>query len=154
MILEDEKTQETIERNSISLFSNRFRTIVRIGLTLSAVVGFYVFKTSESFSSVNTFGLLAISTLDLVFVLLLTFVKRLNLPSIALSIVTSTLLVELFFATSPILVLFSFGLLVFDALLITQFAIGVASFLATSRSQALIPRESQEDVAGSGNSVV
>ena len=135
------------EDNRPTLLNRRFKILVRIGLILSATVGFYILEANRSLgilSSSNGGGLLAISILDLVLAFLLTILPTLATPIVASSILTTILQIEELLTAPRYELMISyvapslFGLVVFDALLITQFVIGMVSFFATRRAQSSV----------------
>lgn len=104
------------------------------------VFGFYIVLVNHSlwtFADSYAFGLLLVSAAEMVLVLLLSLAPRLNSGCIAASILTTILQLAILLIgpradeMASYLTLYLFGLLAFDALLITQFTIGIASFLAT-----------------------
>jgi len=134
---------------SSPLFTFRFRVLVRLGLVLSALFGFYV-SDLRKFTGLQTYAMLAISVSDLCLALILTFVPRLYNGSVAASIMAEVIqLADLaanphYSSGIPYYTLYLFGFLAFDAVLITGFVIGVASFLSTNRSTETVPIEQDE----------
>jgi hypothetical protein len=141
--LGDENAVESIEQNFPPLFTRGFRILARIGLVLLALFGLYVLGLEHSlreFSNLNASILLLVTVSALMPSLLLTFIPNLDIVSIVSSILTtSSFLGDLLVATVyksaiPDFLVFTFLLLAFDAILITQFVIGIASFISTRRS--------------------
>ncbi|HYB04577.1 MAG TPA: hypothetical protein VED17_08945 [Nitrososphaerales archaeon] len=142
---------QTATDNTPPLFATSFASMVRLGLIISAIFGLYIFGFHpEILHDFTAIGLVAISIADLVLVLLMTLVSRLAAPVVVSSILTTTLLVgdlltiRLSNATSYIS-LSLFGFVAFDALLMTQFLIGIVSLLTTRRSE-IVPIESEESI--------
>jgi hypothetical protein len=120
-------------------------------MILSAVFGLYVFGSRQGvLDNFSALGFVAIPIADLMLALLITFVSRIAAPIVVASNLTTTLLVgdlltiKLSNAASYIS-LSLFGLVAFDALLITQFLIGVASLLTARRSK-IVSIETEEDI--------
>ncbi len=125
--------------------------MVRIGLILSAVFGLYVFVSRKGvLDNFTALGLVTIPIADLMLVILFILIPRIAAPIVASFILTTTLLVgdlltiRLGSTTSYVSVSL-FGLVAFDALLITQFLIGIVSLL-TSRRSGIVPIENEEGV--------
>jgi hypothetical protein len=148
--LGDRKIQ-TRTQNKPPLFAPSFASIVRIGLILSAVFDLYVFVYHQRvLDNFTALGLVSIPIADLMLVILFILIPRIAAPIVASSILTTTLLVGDLLtirlgSTTSYISLSLFGLVAFDALLITQFLIGVASLLTTRRS-ANVPIGTEEDI--------
>jgi hypothetical protein len=148
--LENEKVHGSGDSNVIPLFSGRFRTLVQIGLVLSSLLGYYILMSSQPVAVLagsGEYGILAISGIDLLLAFLLTF-PRFYGPGVGSAVLMTTIQLGVLFSSSqfgsPIITAYSFGLLAFDAYLVTQFTVGIASHLATRR-QSLLSRIRAED---------
>ena len=121
--------------------------MVSLGLVLSAAFDIYVY---ESFhwtpGNLNALGLVSLTVADLALAIVSLLVHKFILPVIISSSLTTTLLTGVLLTirylriTSSSFALSLIGLVAFDALLITQFLIGVASLLA-ARSNPTIAVE-------------
>jgi hypothetical protein len=150
--LEGRKTQSFTE-NSAPLFGGKFKKLVSLGLALSGTLGFCVLETDRllwSLGRANAYGLLVISVLDFALAVLLTFVPGLATPVIGSAILMTILQVgDLLSAPRHRLAVsyftaYAFALIAFAAFLITQFAIGIASYMATRNIQNVLPTEEEE----------
>ncbi len=149
--MEDRKVQP-ISENKPALYPESFVSLLRIGLILSAVLGLYIAGSRPlSLDDWSGANLIITGIVDVAFVLLVTFVPRLAAACVPSSILTTTLLAgdllairlvnfhPWYFAWSLL------GLVTFDALLITQFLIGIVSLFSTRRGKIAI-LESDEDI--------
>jgi hypothetical protein len=139
--LENEKVRGSGDSNVIPLFTGRFRTLVQIGLVLSSLLGYYILMPSQPTAVLaSEYALLTISGIDLLLALLLTF-PRFYGPGVGSAVLMTTIQLGVLFSSpqfgSPIITAYSFGLLAFDAYLVTQFTVGIASLLATRRQTQL-----------------
>jgi hypothetical protein len=131
--------------NTPSLFDRRSTLMVRLGLLLSAVFDIYVYVSFRwNPDNPNAAGLVIIAFADLVLAVVSLIFPKFNLPIVGSSILTTCLLlgdllsIRFLHITASSFALSLIGLVSFDALLITQFLIGIASLLTGRRHPTII----------------
>jgi hypothetical protein len=134
------KNQQDVEiKNETPLIGKTVRNWARLGLGISAAFGFYVGARTH-LSGTPVEAMVVISIVQLVLVLLLTSVPRLDLYT-TLSSMIITLIQLGAFSTwyrsgIPYFSYYLLALLVFEAFLVTQLVFAVASFLTMRRATA------------------